>query len=217
MSSISTPWCREGICNFANSASFSLLCQNWHADLEFACKFCFLVSFSVLFRSHICGQDIPRAAGHSSFKRCSIVKSHGWQTCWLFSVSSSPIGRSTVFISQCQTGTENSFYVRVSDWHKEQSLYPSVRLAQRTIFISQCQTGTKNSCYIPVSDWHKEQFFISQCQTGTKNSLLIPVSDWHKSCCNYESVLFSFHNVTVYKKKKMITCLTRFVVCPLEH
>ncbi len=24
-------------------ASFSLLQQNWHADLEFACKFCFLV------------------------------------------------------------------------------------------------------------------------------------------------------------------------------
>ncbi len=33
------------MCNFVNNlcASFSLLCQNWHADLEFACKFCFLV------------------------------------------------------------------------------------------------------------------------------------------------------------------------------
>ncbi len=39
-------WSTEGMCNFANNlcASFSLLCQNWHADLEFACKFCFLVS-----------------------------------------------------------------------------------------------------------------------------------------------------------------------------
>ena len=45
------------MCNFVNNlcASFSLLCQNWHADLEFACKFCFLVcvcwfqvSFSII-------------------------------------------------------------------------------------------------------------------------------------------------------------------------
>ncbi len=39
----------EYMCNFANNlcASSSLLCQNWHADLEFACKFCFLVSKGV--------------------------------------------------------------------------------------------------------------------------------------------------------------------------
>ncbi len=35
------------MCNFATSVLSSLFyAKNWHADLEFACKFCFLVSYN---------------------------------------------------------------------------------------------------------------------------------------------------------------------------
>ncbi len=46
-----TPWVeRECLCNFANNpcASFSVLYQNWRADLEFACKFCVLACICIL-------------------------------------------------------------------------------------------------------------------------------------------------------------------------
>ncbi len=44
-SSISTCLTREHMCNFANNlyTSFSLLYPNWHADVDLACKNCFLV------------------------------------------------------------------------------------------------------------------------------------------------------------------------------
>ncbi len=44
-SSISTHFAIQHMCNFANIlyASFSLLYQTWHVNLEFACTFCLLV------------------------------------------------------------------------------------------------------------------------------------------------------------------------------
>ena len=59
------------MCNFVNNlyASLSLLYQNWHADLEFTCKFCFLVLRLGLAR----GLAVDARPGLKSGRRLSVT------------------------------------------------------------------------------------------------------------------------------------------------